>query len=154
MSTSIFLGGTVGSTTWRSTFIADLVAAGVPAESIYNPVVPDWTPECQAAEDRAKAEASYNLFYICSPNPGDATNVSVYSIVEAVMGLYDQPSTTVVVFDNREYSGHILKSLKKTEKDLRNRFPNANIFSTYEEAVSYFVARLGNPGRVREALSV
>lgn len=143
MSTSIFLGGTVANANWRPSFIADLVAAGVSEDSLYNPVVPDWTPECQAAEDQAKSQARYNLFYICDPKQ-EGNPVSIYSLVEATMGLYDQPSTIVVVFDNTGYSGHALKSLTKSEKDLRKRFPTASIFSTREEAVNYFVKRLGN----------
>jgi hypothetical protein len=138
---SIFLGGTVGNSNWRAPFIADLVSRGVPAEGLFDPVVPDWTPECQAAEDRAKATAQYNLFYITNPAQ-EGINVSAYSLVEAVMGLYDQPSNTVVVFDNTGYTGHVLKALTKIEKDLRKRFPNAFILENRDAALQFFASRL------------
>jgi hypothetical protein len=83
---SVFLGGTCANANWRTSFTADLVKAGVPADSIFNPVVPDWTPECQAAEDAAKLTAKYNLFYLCDPKQ-EGNPVSVYSLVEAVMGM-------------------------------------------------------------------
>lgn len=141
-SISVFLGGTVANSNWRTDFISALVQAGVDSESIYNPVVPDWTPECQAAEDAAKATAKYNLFYICDPKQ-EGNPVSVYSLVEAVMGMYDRPCCTVVVFDNAGYSGHALKSLDKSEKDLRKRFPNGLIFGTREAALQFLIDKLG-----------
>ena len=139
---SVFLGGTCANANWRPTFIEDLVSDGVPAETIFNPVVPDWTPECQAAEDTAKATAKYNLFYLCDPKQ-EGNPVSVYSLVEAVMGLYDQPSNTVVVFDNAGYTGQALKSLVKSEKDMRKRFPSGLIFGSRDEALDFLVAKLG-----------
>jgi hypothetical protein len=141
--TSIFLGGTVGNSNWRTSFIADLVKVGVPEAGLFNPVVPNWTPECQAAEDEAKAIATFNLFYLTNPEIGENA-VSVYSIVEAIMCLYDQPSNTVIVFDfaNSGYPAHTLKALAKTEKDLRKRFPNANILGNREDALNFFIDRL------------
>ena len=44
---TLFLGGTCASSTWREELmpmLEDHVEA-------FNPVVPNWTPECQAAED-------------------------------------------------------------------------------------------------------
>jgi len=143
MAISIFLGGTAANSTWRTSFTEELVAAGVSPDTIFNPVVPDWTPECQAAEDAAKATAKYNLFYLCDPKQ-EGNPVSVYSLVEAVMGMYDQPSNTVVVFDNAGYSGHALKSLTKSEKDLRKRFPNGLIFGSRDAALDFLVEKLGN----------
>lgn len=136
MSISVFLGGTVANSNWRKSFIADLVSAGVDESTIFDPVVPDWTPECQAAEDSAKATAKFNLFYLCDPKQ-EGNPVSVYSLVEATMGLYDQPSNTVIVFDNEGYSGHTLKSLTKSQKDLMKRFPNGLIFGSRETALDY-----------------
>ncbi len=140
---SVFLGGTYANANWRQTFIEDLVSDGVPAETIFNPVVPDWTPECQAAEDIAKATAKYNLFYLCDPKQ-EGNPVSVYSLVEAVMGLYDQPSNTVVVFDNAGYTGQALKSLVKSEKDMRKRFPSGLIFGSRDEALDFLSEKLGS----------
>ena len=138
---SVFLGGTCANANWRPSFINELVKAGVSASTIFNPIVPDWTPECQAAEDVAKATAKYNLFYLCDPKQ-EGNPVSVYSLVEAVMGLYDQPSNTVVVFDNAGYNGQALKSLAKSEQDMRKRFPNGLIFGSRDEALKFLIERL------------
>jgi hypothetical protein len=137
----VFLGGTVGKSNWRESFVADLVQAGVAKESIFNPVVAEWNEAAMEAEDKAKKTAAFNLFYITNPDT-DGQSVSVYSLVEAVMGLYDNLQSTVVVFDYCGYSGHILKALTKSEKDLRKRFPYARIFSTREEALSFLVDRI------------
>lgn len=139
---SVFLGGTVANSNWRDSFTSDLVKAGVSPETIFNPVVADWTPECQASEDAAKATAQFNLFYLCDPKQ-EGNPVSVYSLVEAVMGMYDQPSSTVVVFDNTGYSGHALKALTKSEKDLRKRFPTGLVFGTRDAALDFLIAKLG-----------
>lgn len=141
MSISIFLGGTCANSVWRTDFTSALIAAGVPAETIFNPVVPEWTPDCQAAEDAAKATAKYNLFYLCDPKQ-EGNPISVYSLVEAVMGLYDQPSNTVVIFENEGYSGHALKALIKAEKDLRKRFPNCFIFGSRDAALIFLISHL------------
>jgi hypothetical protein len=141
MAITVFLGGTVGNSTWRKSFTAALVEAGVDPNTIFDPVVPDWTPECQAAEDAAKATARFNLFYLCDPNQ-EGNPVSVYSLVEAVMGMYDQPSNTVVVFDNAGYGSHALKSLTKSEKDLKKRFPNGLVFGTCDQALDFLIGRL------------
>ena len=141
-SISVFLGGTVANSNWRTSFTTALTEAGVDSETIFNPVVSDWTPECQAAEDAAKATSKYNLFYLCDPQQ-EGNPVSVYSLVEAVMGMYDRPTNTVVVFDNSGYSGHTLKALAKSEKDLRQRFPNGLVFGSRGEALSFLVSKLG-----------
>jgi len=44
----IFLGGTCATSTWREELMTKLNTERVEA---FNPVVPDWTPECQAIED-------------------------------------------------------------------------------------------------------
>lgn len=53
-----FLGGTCNNSTWRQELISQL------SENVdfFNPVVDDWTPECQAREDHAREEAKYVLF--------------------------------------------------------------------------------------------
>lgn len=58
------------------------------------------------------------------------------------MGMYDQSSNTVVVFDNTGYSGHALKALNKSEKDLKKRFPNGLVFGSREAVLEYLVSKL------------
>ena len=128
MKPFVFLGGTVGESSWRQSVTLLLIQAGVPAERIFDPVVSEWTDQSQALEDEAKRQADYLLFYLC--------DVSGYSLVEATMGLYDRMVSTVVVFDLAGLEGHALKSLVKCEHDLRARFPTGLIFSTAGEAVA------------------
>jgi len=137
MSPFVFLGGTVGKSNWREPFTKRLMEAGVPADRIFNPVVPEWTAECQEAEDIAKRDSEHLLFYICDPEQG-GNAISGYSLVEATMCLYDRPQSTVVVFDLSGITGHVLKSLIKCKRDLRARFPEGHIFSTADDAVAYF----------------
>ena len=47
----IFLGGTCADTTWREEFIEAVKPFGI---EYFNPVVKDWTPECQAIEEDEK----------------------------------------------------------------------------------------------------
>lgn len=137
----LFLGGTVGNNTWRDKFIADLVEQGVPSDVIFNPVVSDWNEAAQAAEEQAKAEAQYMMFYISDPKQ-EGLNMSAYSMVEATMALYDKPETAVVAFDKDSFNGHPLKAMNQTEKVLKRRFPNANILGSLTESVDWFVNKL------------
>lgn len=140
--THVFLGGTCGNNQWRLGFIAAAVAAGMPSETLFNPVVADWNEEAQQKEDSAKAAALVNLFYIADPL--DGTGLSAYSLVEATMALYDRPETTVVVLDSSGMTGHALKVMTKTAKDLRRRFDTigrkARIFDTSADALRSIVA--------------
>ena len=87
MKPFVFLGGTVGESSWRQSVTLLLIQAGVAAERIFDPVVSEWTDQSQALEDEAKRQADYLLFYLC--------DVSGYSLVEATMGLYDRMASTV-----------------------------------------------------------
>lgn len=69
----IFLGGTCAETTWRDELI---VVLQVP---YFNPVVEDWTPECQQKEEFEKAEkCNIHLYVITSAMTG------VFSIAEVI----------------------------------------------------------------------
>jgi hypothetical protein len=127
MIAHVFLGGTVGTNTWRDEVIPELMRRGIPAEVLYEPPVDDWTEEIQAREDAAKRQASYQLYVIARPG-GSSDAVSAYSLVEAVMGLYDRPGQTVVAFDTSGMTGHALKAMRKIIRDLQDRFPDAPIF--------------------------
>lgn len=69
----VFLGGTCNESTWRDELIPNLKI------DYFNPVVEDWTPECQAEEERQKNEVcNYHLFVITPKMTG------VFSIAEVV----------------------------------------------------------------------
>lgn len=137
----VFLGGTAANNPWREYLIADLRMRGVDPDLLFNPVVADWNEAAQAREEEAKASASFHLYYIADPmQPGNP--LSAYSMVEATMELYDRPETAVVVFDTVGMDGHPLKAMNQCAKVLRRRFPNANIFSSREEAEDWLVGQL------------
>lgn len=83
----LFLGGTCNGSTWREGLIPKLKSLGI---NYYNPVVSDWTPECQKEENRIKAlPHTVNLFVITSKMRG------VYSIAEAVDSANNKPGHTI-----------------------------------------------------------
>jgi len=141
MKKLVFLGGTAGNNNWRDHFISTLISKGVRKESLFNPVVKDWNTEAQAHEEIAKQEATHLIFYIADPKQKD-NPLSTYSMVEATMALYDYPERTVIIFDTEGMFGHPLKVMNQVYKILKNRFPNANIFVTQEEAIDWLLKRL------------
>ena len=68
----VFLGGTCNESTWRDELIPHLDV------DYFNPVVEDWTPECQEVERQEKAKSAVHLYVITSAMTG------VFSIAEAV----------------------------------------------------------------------
>jgi hypothetical protein len=138
----VFLGGTCGRNCWRDRVISELESEGISRELLFNPVVEHWTPECQEAEDRAKRESPIVVYYLASPqDPDNPNSVSAYSLVEATMALYDDESRAVVVFDEDGLSGHVLKVMRKVEKDLRNRFPHAALIAS-GDLTAYLAERI------------
>ena len=79
----VFLGGTCNESTWRDELI-ELLEIGY-----FNPVVDDWTPECQAEEIRQRAECDFCLYTITPLMTG------VYSIAEVVDDSNKRPPGTV-----------------------------------------------------------
>lgn len=132
----VFLGGTCGKNAWReSIVIPGLLERGVAHEQIFNPVVSHWNEQAQQREDAAKADPDCLLLYVlASPDPEtpDVTQVSGYSLVEAVMSLYDAPDRTMVLFDTTGQAPKTAKGMRKAEQDLRKRFPGAVIFNVHE----------------------
>ncbi len=140
----VFLGGTCGSNPWREQLvIPGLLARGIPAQALFNPVVAQWDAQAQAREDEAKRTATYQLYVIANPDPQAQTaNLSAYSLVELVMALYDAPERTVVVFATTGMADHTAKAIRKAAQDLYERFPSAPIFTDYTDAVEWLAAHL------------
>ncbi len=69
----VFLGGTCADTTWRDDLVRVLDV------NSFNPVVDDWTEECQAIEEQEKAIfCNIHLYVITSDMQG------VFSIAEVI----------------------------------------------------------------------
>lgn len=140
----IFLGGTVGANNWRTEIvIPSLIERGIPAKTLFNPVVEHWDKQAQEREDEAKRVADYLFYVLASPDPyGHTSNVSAYSLVEVTMHLYDELERTVVVLDTAGMPKHTAKAMAKAISDLRKRFPGASIFDDYKSAIDYLTLKL------------
>lgn len=79
----VFLGGTCNESLWRDKLIKLLQI------DYYNPVVEDWTPECQAEEIRQREICDFCLYMITPKMTG------VYSIAEAVDDSHKRPQKTI-----------------------------------------------------------
>ena len=113
---SIFLGGTCSGSTWREELLKKLNGDTIDA---FNPVVPDWTPECQKEEDYHKENDDINLFVI-TPEAN-----SPYSLFEIGVEASVHPERTVVCFlDNQNgthFSSQQAKAYAKIAKDLKGK---------------------------------
>lgn len=72
----IFLGGTCAQTTWRDELIELMKNDQV---EWFNPVVKNWTPECQAVEEDEKNNKCNVHLYVITPEM-----IGVYSIAEII----------------------------------------------------------------------
>ena len=79
----VFLGGTCNGSTWRDQLEPLLQL------DYFNPVVPEWTPECYARELQERETADFVLYTITPLMTG------VYSIAEAVDDSNKRPERTV-----------------------------------------------------------
>jgi len=79
----VFLGGTCNESTWRDELISMLNI------DYFNPVVEDWTPECQAEEIKQRQKCDYCLYIITPKMTG------VYSIAEVVDDSNKRPEKTL-----------------------------------------------------------
>lgn len=105
---TVFLGGTCNGSMWRDELIPKL--QGINA---YNPVVPDWTPECQAEEIRQRETCDYCLYVITPKMMG------VYSIAEVVDDSNKRPEKTlfhIIRNDGETFSHGQMRSLNQTAK--------------------------------------
>ncbi len=80
----VFLGGTCNDSTWRNDLIPLLK---IP---YFDPVVEDWTPECQAQEIRERENATLVLYVITPKMTG------IYAIAEAVDDSNKRPRQTIL----------------------------------------------------------
>lgn len=104
----VFLGGTCNEPDYRAELIPLL------AINYYNPVVSDWTPECQAEEVRQRAECDYVLYVITSAMTG------VYSIAEVVDDSNKRPHKTVFCVIPDGFTAGQLRSLRAVADMVRN----------------------------------
>jgi hypothetical protein len=124
----VFLGGTCNESTWRNDLIKMLDI------DYFNPVVEDWTPECQAKEIKQREECNFVLYVITPKMTG------VYAIAEVVDDSNKRPDKTVFCFlkkdENESFDKGQIKSLAAVYNMIRRN--GAQTFLTLEE-VAYFL---------------
>lgn len=108
----VFLGGTCNNSVWREQLIPLLNV------DYFNPIVDDWTPECQEEEIRQRKLCDYVL-YVITPKM-----IGVYSIAEAVDDSNKQPEKTLFCVlkndDNAKFSENQIRSLDQVIKMIKN----------------------------------
>ncbi len=120
---TVFLGGTCASSTWREEIIP-MFSDNV---SFFNPVVEDWTPECQAIEEDEKNNKCNVHLYVITPEMQ-----GVYSIAEIINSCWQAQvyGTTVnyvafyILDPDKKFSKGQLKSLNATIRLCKDISPN------------------------------
>lgn len=103
----VFLGGTCNGSTWRDDLISMLEC------DYFNPVVENWTPECQAVE-RVQREACDYCLYVLTPEM-----TGTYAIAEVVDDSNKRPEKTVLCvinhYGNQPFTAAQIKSFEAVE---------------------------------------
>ncbi|WP_298065101.1 MULTISPECIES: nucleoside 2-deoxyribosyltransferase domain-containing protein [Bacteria] len=102
MKNKIFLGGTCAETTWRDELISKLNNL-----DYFNPVVDDWTPECQVIERREK-ENDCNIHFYCITKEMQG----VFSIAEVVDSVHNRFKRTILHVIPEGFEKGQIKSLQ------------------------------------------
>ena len=110
-SNKVFLGGTCNESTWRDELIPKLEEIDF---NYFNPVVEDWTPECQDIEIYEKANnCNIHLYVITNKMKG------VFSIAEAIESVFNKDKKTIFCvldgFDG-DFPDYQIKSLEAVGK--------------------------------------
>ena len=120
----IFLGGTCTNTTWRDELIPYLEKFNV---EYFNPVVKNWTPECQEIEeDEKNHKCNIHLYVITKEMQG------TYSIAEIINSAWQSvlygTNVNFIVFavlneDKGEWTNQQIKSFDAIMKMVENIAP-------------------------------
>ena len=104
MKKKVFLGGTCNESKWRNELIPLLKI------DYFNPVVEDWTPDCQAEEERQKNEECNYQLYVITPR---MTGVfSIAEVVESAITKHDKTVFCIITKDGSlEFNKRQLMSL-------------------------------------------
>lgn len=129
----VFLGGTCNGSKWRETLIPLLTI------DYFNPVVDNWTPECQQREIKEREICDYCL-YVITPKL-----LGVYSIAEVVDDSNKRPTKTLFCFLEKDedtmFSDKQIKSLIQVKKMIE--LNGGSAFGSLEE-VAEFLRRIGD----------
>jgi hypothetical protein len=118
----VFLGGTCNESTWRDKLIPLLKI------DYFNPVVDDWTLECQEEEYRQKEICDIYLYVITPKMTG------VFSIAELVDSSNKRPTHTVFMILSED------DGVKFTEGQLKSLHAVGNMAGNINGATGFFDA--------------
>ena len=134
----VFLGGTCNGSTWREKLIPLLKI------DYFNPVVDDWTPECQAEEIKQRQDCDYCLYVITPKMMG------VYSVAEVVDDSNKRPNKAIfcMLATDESSAGHTLwtnisqiKSLEAVGKLVESN--GGKCFESLKEVSEYLNTNAG-----------
>ena len=104
----VFLGGTCNGSKWRDELIEMLEI------DYFNPVVDDWTPDCQAEEEKQRKRCDFCLYVLTPKMKG------VYSIAEVVDDSNKRPEKTILCVleedEKSKFDEHQIKSMDQVIK--------------------------------------
>lgn len=126
----VFLGGTCNKSTWRNRMMIYLHDAGF---EYFNPVVEDWTENCQTEEIVQRKLCDFCLYTITPKMIG------VYSIAEVVDDSNKRPEKTVLVLlkddDKEKFTTDQWKSLEVLANMVKRN--GGQVFDNLKNAVSW-----------------
>lgn len=134
MKKKVFLGGTCNESDWRDKLIAKIHNV-----DYFNPVVPDWTPECMEEEIRQREICDFCLYVITPKMTG------TYSIAEVVDDSNKRPNKTLFCYLENDFEFETRTLYKFTEGQLKSlsRVANmvkengAKVFNNLDEIAEY-----------------
>lgn len=124
----VFLGGTCNGSTWREELIPKLKC------DYFNPVVEDWTPECQQRELKERESADACLYTITSEMKG------VYSIAEVVDDSNKRSEKTVLCILPQGFDEAQFKSLCAVASMVQRN--GGRVFHSLSEVAEYLNGKL------------
>jgi hypothetical protein len=128
----VFLGGTCNESNWRSDLIEKLKL------DYFNPVVDDWTPECQVEELRQRQTCDICLYVITPKMTG------VYSIAEVVDDSNKRPTKTVLrILDTdggKSFPESQKRSLKAVAKLVKSN--GCKVFDALDSLAAYLNSKI------------
>jgi hypothetical protein len=123
-ASKVFLGGTCNGSTWREKLIPMIVT------NYFNPVVEDWTPQCQKEEYRQKHICDLHLYVITPKMTG------TFSIAELIDSSNKNPKGTIFMIltedDGLKFDDSQLRSLHAVA-DMAKKNGAEGVFDSFEE---------------------
>lgn len=123
----VYLGGTCNDSTWRNNLISKLDI------DYFNPVVDDWTPDCQQEELKQRKICDFLLYTITPKMTG------VYSIAEVVDDSNKNPKKTLLcilsVDGYNSFDKGQMMSLKAVSDLVENN--GAIVFNNLDDVANY-----------------